>query len=167
MKTVYYTRHAKSSWSHEGLVDKQRPLNARGNRDAPAMAKQLSLLIDKKSDKIDGIISSTAQRTRETLVPFSKTFSLEDSIIFDDNLYHAPAYTLVDCLYQLPDSWSSCIVFAHNPGMSDLYNEFGKNYDNVPTCGIFKVIFEASTWQEVDRNKASLQFFIYPKMFTT
>ena len=28
-------RHAKSSWAEPGLADFERPLNARGERDAP------------------------------------------------------------------------------------------------------------------------------------
>ena len=32
-------RHAKSSWSDPSLSDFDRPLNERGNRDAPRMAR--------------------------------------------------------------------------------------------------------------------------------
>ncbi|MEH6636907.1 MAG: histidine phosphatase family protein, partial [Halioglobus sp.] len=42
MKTLHLLRHAKSSWDHPGLSDRERPLNKRGERDAPLMGKALS-----------------------------------------------------------------------------------------------------------------------------
>jgi len=41
MKNFLLVRHAKSSWSDPSLDDKDRPLNARGKRDAPFMASYL------------------------------------------------------------------------------------------------------------------------------
>ena len=41
MKRLMLIRHAKSSWANPGLTDMERPLNNRGLRDAPAMAKYL------------------------------------------------------------------------------------------------------------------------------
>ncbi|MCH5374620.1 MAG: histidine phosphatase family protein, partial [Planctomycetes bacterium] len=37
MKTLLILRHAKSSWGDPSLADHDRPLNARGKRDAPRM----------------------------------------------------------------------------------------------------------------------------------
>ena len=39
MKTLLIMRHAKSSWNYPELSDYDRPLNARGKRDAPRMGK--------------------------------------------------------------------------------------------------------------------------------
>ena len=41
MKSLYLLRHAKSSWDNPGLSDIDRPLNPRGERDAPRMGKAL------------------------------------------------------------------------------------------------------------------------------
>ena len=43
MKTtsIIIIRHAKSSWETATLSDFDRPLNERGKKDAPAMAKRL------------------------------------------------------------------------------------------------------------------------------
>ena len=41
MKTVYFIRHAKSSWDNASIKDIDRPLNDRGLRDAPAMGLKL------------------------------------------------------------------------------------------------------------------------------
>lgn len=41
MKTLYLIRHSKSSWDDPDLGDFERPLNKRGKKDAPNMAKRL------------------------------------------------------------------------------------------------------------------------------
>ncbi|MBN9170688.1 MAG: histidine phosphatase family protein [Microbacterium sp.] len=51
-------RHAKSDWSDDGIADHDRPLNARGERDAPAMARRLAVT----GFAPDVIVSSTATR---------------------------------------------------------------------------------------------------------
>ncbi|MEI9909506.1 MAG: histidine phosphatase family protein [Bacteroidota bacterium] len=40
-KTLILIRHAKSDWSTASLSDFDRPLNERGRKDAPEMAKRL------------------------------------------------------------------------------------------------------------------------------
>ena len=42
MKQVLLMRHAKSSWADGGMTDFERPLNKRGKRVAPNMAKFLA-----------------------------------------------------------------------------------------------------------------------------
>lgn len=41
MKKLYLVRHAKSSWEDITLDDFDRPLNKRGEKDAPFMGKLL------------------------------------------------------------------------------------------------------------------------------
>ena len=63
MKTLFLLRHAKSSWSEPGLADFNRPLNERGRRAAPLIARYLA-----HCDLLpDLILCSAALRTRETL----------------------------------------------------------------------------------------------------
>jgi hypothetical protein len=42
MKTLFFIRHAKSSWDDTALPDKDRPLDDRGRRDAPKTGKRLA-----------------------------------------------------------------------------------------------------------------------------
>jgi len=167
MKTVFYIRHAKSSWSDHSLSDHDRPLNNRGNRDAPVMAAALKQLIDLKfTDKNIHILSSTARRTQETLSYFRDAFKLSsDSISLTKNLYHASEEILVAELFGMSDSIDILLVFAHNPGITYLANQIRNEYiDNIPTCGIFDVAYDTDHWNEIDINNASSSAFIYPKM---
>lgn len=163
MKVVYYIRHAKSSWKHEGLTDKERPLNKRGAFDAPLMAKVLK---DKIATSVDGVLCSSSVRTQETLIPFQSAFEFDsNTILLEDSLYHASSEELVSALYGLEPTWKSVLLFAHNPGLTYLIHACGMHVDNVPTCGIFKVEFQAEHWHEVDSNRAEVKMFIYPKMY--
>ena len=41
MHRLMLLRHAKSDWSRPGMPDRNRPLNARGRKAAPAMAAHM------------------------------------------------------------------------------------------------------------------------------
>ena len=145
MKNVYFVRHAKSSWAHPELSDHDRPLNDRGHRDAPEMARYL---LD-EGHSIDLILTSTAQRALTTAAYFRDTFGLdEDHFWKESELYHASAETLVGILRQLTEEFVNVAVFAHNPGMSMLANSLSQVYiDNVPTCGVTHARCKVS-WDE-------------------
>ena len=68
MKTLLLLRHAKSAWSDPRLADHDRPLNARGERAAKAMADHFA----QQAPRPDLILCSTALRTRQTLAPLLK-----------------------------------------------------------------------------------------------
>lgn len=68
MKELILIRHAKSSWSNPLLEDFERPLNKRGAKNAPFMAKVLK----QKEVNPDLIISSPSKRTKDTLDFFIK-----------------------------------------------------------------------------------------------
>ncbi len=170
MRTVFFIRHAKSSWKDLYLDDIDRPLNKRGNRDAPLMSQKLVELIQEDpSIHLDQsiILSSNALRTQETVEHFNQTLQLKrQQIIFDSNLYLADEDYLVESLFQLQDQYSCAFLFAHNPGMTFLANQCRRTpVDNIPTCGIFRVDFDVLTWNEVSTQVSYSTWFIYPKMF--
>ncbi|MCH8039213.1 MAG: histidine phosphatase family protein [Nitrospinae bacterium] len=57
MKTLYLVRHAKSSWKDARLQDHDRPLNKRGEQDAPRMGKRLG----RRRPKPEVILSSSVE----------------------------------------------------------------------------------------------------------
>ena len=86
VKQLLLIRHAKSSWADFSLKDFDRPLNDRGKKDAPVMAKRL---LD-KGIAIDAFIASPAKRTRKTAEIFAKEYKSEKGrIILFDELYLA------------------------------------------------------------------------------
>src|ERR1700712_790747 len=95
-KTLLVIRHAKSSWDIGTLNDFERPLNDRGKKDAPIMAKRL---VD-KNVPIDAFVSSPAKRAKKTAELFCETYQkTEDDIIYVSMLYHAT----IDVFYEVAE----------------------------------------------------------------
>ena len=136
MKIVYFVRHAKSSWEDMSLRDIDRPLNPRGKRDAPFMAK----LLKGKGVKADAIISSPANRAFSTASVFAAELEVKkEDIRVKDQIYEAYTNDVLDVISNLEDDLETVLIFGHNPTFTSLANMFSKDYiPNVPTCGIAK-----------------------------
>lgn len=161
MKQLLLIRHAKSSWTNIGQEDFERPLNERGIRDAPLMAKKLI----EKNYKPDALISSTAVRALETATFFAEVMGFKKKdIIQVPELYHAPPKVFKEVIQALPDGLSTVAIFGHNPGITEMANELTNiQIDNLPTCGIFGVEAEVKSWKNFLDSEKSFLFFYYPK----
>ena len=162
MKHVYLVRHAKSSWADPNLKDHDRPLNGRGRNDAPRMAARLK----KSGVKVDGVLTSTAKRARQTAQAFVEAYGLgKDSVLKEAKLYHAGPKTIERCIQKLPDEWHTVLVFGHNPGYTEAANAL-KNDDyigNVPTCGIVGSKLDTKKWGKWKLSDAKRTTFMTPK----
>jgi len=149
-KTVYFIRHAKSSWDNLGMKDHDRPLNKRGLRDGPVMAQKLFEL----EGALDQIITSTAVRAKETAAYFQKVSGVKSEHYHEDaNLYHGDLSDyLQGVVTWADDDFDSAALFAHNPGMTYLANNYTDRFiDNIPTCGISKIVFEVDSFLDIDK----------------
>lgn len=163
MKTVYFVRHAKSSWKDATLADIDRPLNKRGRRDAPFMGKQLR----DKGVKPDLLVSSPALRAFTTARHFAAVFGLEDDAIrIVPLIYHAFPDDLVDLVRSLPAEAQTVFIFGHNPTYTSLANQFAVDFiDNVPTCGVFRIDAGIDNWENFGPDNGRLTAFYFPKQF--
>lgn len=162
MRQLILIRHAKSSWSNPSLDDFDRPLNKRGKRDAPFMAKLLS----GKNIHPDIIISSPAKRTKLTALEFATQLGIgTNAIIWNDKLYLASLTTLIKIVKKLDDNVKIVLIVGHNPGLTDLHNFLCKQeIDNIPTCGIVSMKTDRN-WSEISSKDFELDFFEYPKKY--
>ena len=164
MKILYFIRHAKSSWAQPDLRDFDRPLNKRGLRDAPFMAEKMKSF----GMQPNAILTSPANRARTTAGYFAETYGITGNAwIEDKDLYHAYSDTILEVVRAQSNEWQTLLVFGHNPGFTSLANQFrgGKNIDNVPTCGIFKIESEAAQWVDLKTKNSRLTEFHYPKQY--
>lgn len=163
MKTLYLIRHAKSSWDNLQLKDFDRPLNKRGQRDAPFMGN----ILHKKNVQADLLLSSPANRAISTarIIAHALHYSLEN-IVTNQGLYHASAYDILTIIRAVSNQHNNLLVFGHNPGFTYLSNALANcQIANVPTTGIVCIQFEVNNWTEVDSGKGKLVFFDYPKLY--
>ena len=107
MKKLYIIRHAKSSWKDLMLSDFERPLNKRGNSDAPLMGKVLK----KRGIFPHAILSSPANRAKTTAEIIAKEISFHQPIIYNKNIYEASALTLEGVLTSLDDNYETVFIF--------------------------------------------------------
>jgi phosphohistidine phosphatase len=163
MKTIYLIRHAKSSWDHTGLRDKDRPLNERGEHDAPLMAK----LLKDKGVQPDRLVSSPAKRAFATAVHFATVFHIPKSdITVEGQIYEADIADIMEVVRHLAEEWKTVFIFGHNPTFTDVVNQFTeRSIDNVPTCGICKIESTTTNWQQFSPVNTKLTEFYYPKQY--
>lgn len=162
-KILLIVRHAKSSWDVGSLNDFERPLNDRGKKDAPMMAKRL---IDEKIP-IDAFVSSPAKRAKKTAELFCETYGkTEDAIVYVSMLYNATADDFYEVVQQLDDTFLTVAVFSHNPGITEFVNTLtdAENIDNMPTCGVYAIKVQLNKWADFKKAKKEFLFFDYPKL---
>ena len=163
MKHIYFIRHAKSSWADMSLRDFDRPLNKRGIRDAPFMGK----LLHSKDVVPDLIVSSPANRALTTATFFAKELGVAvDAIVTQRAIYEANPEDVYRVITQLPQEVSIVLIFGHNPSFTFVANDFSEDYfDNIPTCGVFKVSAAVDDWAAFTPATGSLTEYHYPKQY--
>lgn len=161
MKTLILVRHAKSDWSEEGLSDMERPLNERGKKDAPEMAKRLR----KKGIRIDAFVSSPAKRALRTARYFAEEFDeKKDNIQLEQRLYGALPAQFEQVVASLKDKDDTVILFSHNPGITAYANTLcNVRTDNMPTCAVFAVQADVNAWANFAKTERQFLFYDYPK----
>ncbi len=160
MKTLFLIRHAKSSWDNPDLNDEDRPLNARGKRDAPLIAQRMAL----NWSPPDGIFCSRALRARETANIMKQFWWKDREIVIDEKLYENSASSALNIICQTPGDFDSLALVFHNPTITYLSNVLASlAIPNVPTCGIVTLKSKANDWESVQPGKCDLLDFDFPK----
>lgn len=163
MKTICLVRHAKSSWKNTEMSDIERPLNKRGERDAPFMAS----ILKEKEFAPELILSSPALRAFTTAKIFAETLGYpENNIKLDINIYESGAKVIFKTLKSIEKTVSNVMLFGHNPDITYLASFLSGVYiDNIPTCGIVCIEFDVNDWKKLDERAGKLKFFEYPKKY--
>ena len=159
MKKLILIRHSKSSWKDISLTDFNRPLNRRGKSDGPLMADYLNT----KMIKIDYLHSSNSVRTLETSKFFTDRIKF-DKIKYDESLYHSSSSSILNMIRNYSDNFSSAMIIAHNPGMTNLINEITNIcLDNLPTTGLAEIDFSCLKRNDISSKNSNLIQLKFPK----
>jgi phosphohistidine phosphatase len=161
MKQLLLVRHAKSSWDDPSLSDFDRPLNDRGKKDAPEMAKRLS----EKKIRFDAFVSSPAKRARQTCKHFAKEFDFKkNKIVEEPRLYEATEGNFYEVVKSFKNKWDCVAIFSHNPGITAFANSLTTTrVDDMPTCGVFAVQVDIKKWKDFREAKKEFLFLDYPR----
>jgi phosphohistidine phosphatase len=162
MKTLYLVRHAKSSWSHPGLTDFNRPLIDTGIR----RNRKIIRYLNEKSVSVDLIITSPAVRTLETakLIAAGINYPIEN-ICKEPVLYEAGLHDFLDVIYDTPDEINSLMVVGHNFTITHVANFFlGPEIEMLPTSGLVGISFDTEHWGGLASAMPKRLFVVFPKM---
>ena len=164
MKRLYLIRHAKSSWNSPELSDHDRPLNERGNADAPEMAERLAL----QPLANPHVLISSAKRTQETWQHIAAATGIEEkNTTVLEQLYLAPAQVMMQCIANLPDDCETAIVIGHNPGISELAGYTGADVVTMVTAQVVGLEVHVEQWSHLSAGTGDIVYFDYPKQHLT
>ncbi len=161
MKILYLLRHAKSSWDNPELKDFERPLSARGLRDAPAMGERFVA----RGEQLQCIVSSPAVRAKTTAQLFAKAIEFPaDEIASNPELYFAGTGMFLKAAGLMDENCSHAMLVGHNPAITEFANLMADaGIDNIPTCGLVKLSLPVANWADIEPGNATLADFDYPK----
>ncbi|MEM8815016.1 MAG: histidine phosphatase family protein [Pseudomonadota bacterium] len=161
MKTLTIVRHAKSSWENEALSDRERPLNKRGQRDAPVMGQRIA----DAGIRPSLIVSSPAVRAWTTAKLIAREINYPSEFLQRENdLYLASLNTLLDVLVAQDNTFNSVMLVGHNPGLTDFANYLQPGLsNNLPTGGVVSVSFDREDWSLYEKPDLELLLHDYPK----
>jgi phosphohistidine phosphatase len=161
MKILTLVRHAKSSWSDSALSDRKRPLNKRGEHDAPVMGRRIA----EHGIRPSLIVTSPANRAWTTAKIIAQEISYPlEFLQRDDSLYLASLDEFLDVLVAQDNEFNSIMLVGHNPGMTDFANFLSPGLtQNLPTAGVVSVEIDQDHWNLYEQPKTRLLVHDYPK----
>ena len=165
-RTLVIVRHAKSSWDFD-VDDHERPLSARGRRDAEALGRLLS----QRSLRPDLVLCSTATRTRQTWDYAKAGGATSGDVRYLRDIYHAWVPELLSLIREVPDEIRTLLVLGHAPGIPDLVEHLcirtdspdWTQMDNKFPTSALAIVKVPGPWAELGKDRAELGSFIVPR----
>ncbi len=157
--TLILTRHAKSAWDTSAPSDHARPLNNRGRHSAAAVGtwlREIGMIPDQ-------VISSSAQRTRETC----DLMELGAPAVFIERLYHASAEILFQVLREA--GHNRVLILGHNPGLAAFAHSIVRHppdhsrFDDFPTGATLIARFDIDRWADLTWSSGKVAEFTVPR----
>lgn len=161
-RTLVVMRHGKSSWKTND-PDIDRPLNARGTRDAVVAGQILAPL------GFDLAVISPAARAQQTWQCLQLGGVTAAAVRTLDDLYHAWTPQVLAALHDLPADASRVLLVGHEPTVSDLIltlTPASATRDLIeakfPTCAV-AVLTTAQPWADLAEDGAQIAAYEVPR----
>lgn len=145
------------------LDDHDRPLNERGQSAAQRMGKW----VEGRRHVPSQVISSTAERAKETAELMVDAMGGAPSLTLDANLYHASCDTILARIQGAPKG--DLLVVGHNPGMAELAArivDVAPQHDRFsvyPTTATLILEVPVDDWADLKIGMARVVQFIVPR----
>jgi phosphohistidine phosphatase len=162
-RSVWLLRHAKAVVDPPpGGGDHERPLSAKGRRDADALGRRLGEGGDHfgLSPLFELVLSSTATRTRQTAERALARLREPPPVSYRRDLYEASPTDVIEQLHALEDAVAAVMVVGHNPTIEVLAGGLeagqprGRAPRGLPTCALAVFRFDGA-WIDVALGSAT------------
>lgn len=161
-RTLILLRHAKSEYPH-GVPDHDRPLAARGRREAPLAGEWIRTHLP----TIDQVLCSTATRTRQTLAGAA----IDAPTTFLDELYGESHSVYLDVIRERGGDARTLLVVGHEPSISatalalarDRMSKPARRIETKYPTSAVAVFGIPSTWAELSTGHGDLTHFHVPR----
>ncbi len=167
MPTLYLLRHGNAGFGGPEQDDHDRALNQTGAQAALLVGQYLAQL----SVRLDLVLCSSAQRTRQTWELVASRLPDPPEVRFERTLYMCGAPALQQCIHALPNRVETTMIVAHNPDLHEvaLFYSDGGDKDlrlrlqlDYPPAGLVALQFERP-WAELRRHAGRLQYYVVPR----
>ncbi len=163
-RTLLLLRHGKSDYP-VGVADHERPLAARGKREAALAGDWMRA----HTPGVEAVLCSTATRTRETL---ART-GIEAPVSYVDRLYDATPGAVIEEINGVDADVETLLVIGHEPAMSSVALGLASPDDSNPTAAelistkfptsAIAVLRTAEPWDQLALSTAALVAFHVPR----
>jgi phosphohistidine phosphatase len=162
MRRLTLVRHAKSDWKNSDLKDFDRPLNKRGQKEAPQMAEQLAA----QQVRVDLMLTSPALRALETARVFARALNYPlRRLKGEERLYLAQPKDILEIVKGVGSRVRHLMLFGHNPGLSEFAQGLSNNPElgELPTCAVYSVELDVRSWSDAKFGDALNPSLTHPK----
>jgi phosphohistidine phosphatase len=152
-------RHGKSKRGPQYETDFERPLAKRGKRAAEAVGRWMAA----RGDLPDLILSSPAERARDTALRCAEAVDYAGEIRFESVLYFTTEDVYLELLWDLDDTIGSVLFVGHNPVTESVIETLCGAFVRMPTAALARIDFEIASWRELDENSGQLAWLQMPR----
>jgi len=154
-------RHGKSDWDTGSQDDHARPLSSRGVASAERMGEVLRDL----GLAPELVISSTAQRARETAELARLAGGWSTRLVLADELYGASVHDTLEVVGRLGDEHDRLMIVGHEPTWSMLVQHLTGARCAMRTASVADVEILSDDWASVPSSSGTLVTLLQPRPF--
>jgi phosphohistidine phosphatase len=162
MRRLTLVRHAKSDWKNADLKDFDRPLNRRGQKEAPQMAELLAA----QQVRVDLLLTSPAVRALETARVFARALNYPPRRLkSDERLYLAQPKEILEVVRGIGSRVRHLMLVGHNPGLSEFAQALSNDSElgELPTSAVYAVDLDIRSWGDAKFGDALNPSLMHPK----
>jgi phosphohistidine phosphatase len=162
MKTLYFMRHAKSKEFAPEESDFERSVSKKGYKDINTIGSYLKL----RGVLPDLVLSSCALRAQQSTTALMEKLGYSGEITYLNQLYLTSPQEIIEILKIQDDDLEKLFIMGHHPYLTELVNQLSlEHISKIPSTGMVALEFDLQSWQDIEKQKGTLEFFIFPKQF--